>query len=81
MCPSLVPGLKQFIQADLYSAIFIYAVLAILVGFSVLNTQLMSVLERTREFGEIRGQLRGERRDPRRGRIGRPVGVGPGCVR
>ena len=30
-----------------------YAVLIILVAFSVLNTQLMSVLERTREFGVI----------------------------
>ena len=30
-----------------------YGVLVILVAFSVLNTQLMSVLERTREFGII----------------------------
>jgi ABC-type antimicrobial peptide transport system permease subunit len=30
-----------------------YAVLIVLVAFSVLNTQLMSVLERTREFGVI----------------------------
>jgi ABC-type antimicrobial peptide transport system permease subunit len=30
-----------------------YGVLIILVAFSVLNTQLMSVLERTREFGMI----------------------------
>jgi putative ABC transport system permease protein len=35
------------------SAWFMYAVLIILVAFSVLNTQLMSVLERTREFGVI----------------------------
>ena len=47
----LQPGLKQAIQADLASAWFMYAVLIILVAFSVLNTQLMSVLERTREFG------------------------------
>lgn len=47
----LNPGLKQAIQADLSSAAFMYAVLVILVAFSVLNTQLMSVLERTREFG------------------------------
>ncbi len=33
------------------SAWFMYAVLILLVAFSVLNTQLMSVLERTREFG------------------------------
>ena len=47
----LQPGLKQAIQADMASAWFMYAVLIILVAFSVLNTQLMSVLERTREFG------------------------------
>jgi ABC-type lipoprotein release transport system permease subunit len=50
---TLVPGLKQAIQADMTSAWFMYAVLIILVAFSVLNTQLMSVLERTREFGVI----------------------------
>jgi len=49
----LHPGLRQAIQADMSSAWFMYAVLIILVAFSVLNTQLMSVLERTREFGVI----------------------------
>jgi putative ABC transport system permease protein len=49
----LIPGLKQAIQADMASAWFMYAVLIVLVAFSVLNTQLMSVLERTREFGVI----------------------------
>ena len=49
----LLPGLKQAIQADLSSSFFIYGVLAILVAFSVLNTQLMSVLERTHEFGIV----------------------------
>lgn len=48
---ALQPGLKQAIQADLGSAFFMYGVLVILVAFSVLNTQLMSVLERTHEFG------------------------------
>ncbi len=48
---ALLPGLRQAIQADLSSAFFMYAVLVILVAFSVLNTQLMSVLERTHEFG------------------------------
>jgi ABC-type lipoprotein release transport system permease subunit len=50
---ALHPGLKQAIQADFSSAWFMYGVLIILVAFSVLNTQLMSVLERTREFGVI----------------------------
>jgi ABC-type lipoprotein release transport system permease subunit len=49
----LHPGLKQAIQADLSSAWFMYGVLIILVAFSVMNTQLMSVLERTKEFGVI----------------------------
>jgi len=50
---ALHPGLEQAIQADFSSAWFMYGVLIILVAFSVLNTQLMSVLERTREFGVI----------------------------
>jgi len=49
----LQPGLQQAIQADMASAWFMYAVLIVLVAFSVLNTQLMSVLERTREFGTM----------------------------
>lgn len=49
----LQPGLKQAIQADLSSAFAMYLVLVVLVALSVLNTQLMSVLERTHEFGVI----------------------------
>ncbi|NOX67667.1 MAG: ABC transporter permease [Gammaproteobacteria bacterium] len=49
----LQPGLKQAIQADISSAFFMYGVLVVLVAFSVLNTQLMSVLERTHEFGIV----------------------------
>ena len=48
---TLQPGLQQAIRADMTSAWFVYSILIILVAFSVLNTQLMSVLERTREFG------------------------------
>lgn len=48
---TLVPGLRQAIQSDMTSAWFTYGVLVVLVAFGVLNTQLMSVLERTREFG------------------------------
>ena len=49
----LQPGLKQAIKADMSSAFFMYGILVILVAFSVLNTQLMSVLERTHEFGIV----------------------------
>jgi len=49
----LQPGLQQAIQADMGSSFFMYFVLVVLVSFSVLNTQLMSVLERTREFGIV----------------------------
>lgn len=49
----LQPGLQQAIQADMASAWFMYIILIVLVAFSVLNTQLMSVLERTREFGTM----------------------------
>lgn len=50
---ALQPGLLQAIQADMAGGWFMYAVLVVLVAFSVLNTQLMSVLERTKEFGII----------------------------
>ncbi|MGB5721470.1 MAG: FtsX-like permease family protein [Woeseiaceae bacterium] len=50
---ALQPGLKQAIKADMSSAFFMYGILVILVAFSVLNTQLMSVLERTHEFGVV----------------------------
>jgi ABC-type lipoprotein release transport system permease subunit len=50
---ALQPGLKQAIKADISSAFFMYGILVILVAFSVLNTQLMSVLERTHEFGVV----------------------------
>jgi putative ABC transport system permease protein len=50
---ALQPGLQQAIQADISSAFFMYGILVILVAFSVMNTQLMSVLERTHEFGIV----------------------------
>jgi putative ABC transport system permease protein len=47
----LIPGLKQLIQADWTTGWFMYVALIVVVTFSILNTFLMSVLERTREFG------------------------------
>jgi putative ABC transport system permease protein len=47
----LIPGLKQFIQADWTTGWFSYLALILVVTFSILNTFIMSVLERTREFG------------------------------
>jgi len=47
----LVPGVRQLIEADMVQSWFIYIVLIVVVTFSILNTFLMSVLERTREFG------------------------------
>ncbi len=47
----LVPGLLQSIQLDLVSGLIFYVILIIVVAFSILNTFLMAVLERTREFG------------------------------
>jgi putative ABC transport system permease protein len=49
----LQPGLREMIQADMSSAWLMYGVLIVLVAFSVLNTQLMSIMERTREFGTV----------------------------
>jgi ABC-type lipoprotein release transport system permease subunit len=48
---TLVPGLMQLIEADFISSWFLYICLVFIVTFSILNTFLMAVLERTREFG------------------------------
>lgn len=45
------PGLKQMIELDYSSGWMMYIVLVAIITFSILNTFLMSVLERTREFG------------------------------
>lgn len=65
----LEPGLQQAIKSDMASAWFMYGVLILLVAFSVLNTQLMSVLERTREFGVMLAL------GTRPGRLARLVGL------
>jgi ABC-type lipoprotein release transport system permease subunit len=64
---TLLPGLKQAIQADFTSAWFMYLVLIVLVAFGVLNTLLMSVLERTHEFGILLAL------GVRHGRLGRMI--------
>jgi putative ABC transport system permease protein len=49
----LLEGLKQGISMDAAIGWFLYAVLVFVVTFSILNTFLMAVLERTREFGVL----------------------------
>ena len=52
-CEELVPGLLQAIQMDLVSGIIFYLILILVVAFSILNTFLMAIFERTREFGVL----------------------------
>ena len=49
----LVPGLKQSIEMDLISGMIFYGILIVVVAFSILNTFLMAIFERTREFGVL----------------------------
>jgi ABC-type lipoprotein release transport system permease subunit len=49
----LMPGLVQAIKMDLFSGFVFYIILIIVVAFSILNTFLMAVFERTREFGVL----------------------------
>lgn len=49
----LMPGLLQGIEMDLVSGIIFYVILVVVVTFSILNTFLMSILERTHEFGVL----------------------------
>ena len=50
----LIPGIKQSIELDLISGYFFYGFLLLIVTFSIMNTFLMSVMERTHEFGIMR---------------------------
>lgn len=47
----LMPGLIQAIRMDLISGFIFYIILIVVVAFSILNTFLMALFERTREFG------------------------------
>jgi ABC-type lipoprotein release transport system permease subunit len=47
----LMPGLRQAIEIDLVSGLIFYVLLIIVVAFSILNTFLMAIFERTKEFG------------------------------
>ena len=47
----LMPGLTQAILIDLTMGIIFWFLLVLVVAFSILNTFLMAVFERTREFG------------------------------
>lgn len=48
---ALMPGLRQAIYMDLAGGVVFYLVLVMVVAFSILNTFLMAILERTYEFG------------------------------
>jgi len=47
----LLPGLRQAISMDLVSGAIFYLILIMVVAFSILNTFLMAIMERTHEFG------------------------------
>jgi ABC-type lipoprotein release transport system permease subunit len=49
----LMPGLRQSIEMDLVSGLIFYALLILVVAFSILNTFLMAIFERTNEFGVL----------------------------
>jgi ABC-type antimicrobial peptide transport system permease subunit len=50
---ALRPDLRQTIELKYAIAMMFYATLVVVVAFIILNTLLMSVLERTREFGML----------------------------
>lgn len=47
----ILPGVEQLIHLDMAATFPLYIALVLIVSFGLLNTLLMSVLERTREFG------------------------------
>jgi putative ABC transport system permease protein len=51
--PDHVPGLQHAVELDRMSNWIFYAILILVVALSLMNTFLMAVLERTREFGVL----------------------------
>jgi putative ABC transport system permease protein len=49
----LMPGLIEAIKMDLVSGFIFYIILIVVVAFSILNTFLMAIFERKREFGVL----------------------------
>jgi len=49
----LMPGLIEAIKLDLASGFIFYIILIVVVAFSILNTFLMAIFERTKEFGVL----------------------------
>ena len=49
----LMPEVEQGIELDRVSGDFMYGIVMILVGFSIVNTFIMVMFERTREFGML----------------------------
>jgi len=47
----LMPGLLEGIQLDMVSGMIFYLILIMVVAFSIMNTFLMAIFERTKEFG------------------------------
>ena len=51
--PDVVPGLDQYVTLDKAGMYLILILLVLVVGFGILNTVLMTVLERKRELGVL----------------------------
>ena len=49
----LMPGLEQAIRVDMVSAWIFYSILIVVVAFSIMNTFVMAIIERTHEFGVL----------------------------
>lgn len=51
---AVLPELHQGIELDRWGSVFLYGIIIIVMTFSVVNTFIMTVFERTREFGMLR---------------------------